>query len=99
MSIERIHDRKDEEIHEGDWVWTRFRGGVREGEVSLSFFVFFYQIIDLCVQVHKIVKDEKEARDEGVANPPKVGLFLGYQLRCANLAGRLYGPAWGSCRA
>ncbi|QKX62437.1 uncharacterized protein TRUGW13939_09598 [Talaromyces rugulosus] len=54
MSIERIHDRKDEEIHEGDWVWTRFRGGVREGEV------------------HKIVKDEKEARDEGVANPPKV---------------------------
>ncbi|CRG89800.1 hypothetical protein PISL3812_06839 [Talaromyces islandicus] len=54
MSAEHIRDRKDEEIHEGDWVWTRFRGGVREGEVQ------------------RIVRDEEEARDEGVANPPKV---------------------------
>lgn len=41
MSIERIRDRKDEEIREGDWVWTRFRGGVREGEVPLSLFTLF----------------------------------------------------------
>jgi hypothetical protein len=38
MSTSSIRDRKDEEIHEGDWVWTRFRGGVREGEVPLSSF-------------------------------------------------------------
>jgi hypothetical protein len=34
MSVERVKDRKDEDIHEGDHVWTRYRGGVREGDVS-----------------------------------------------------------------
>ena len=34
MSVERVKDRKDEDINEGDHVWTRYRGGVREGDVS-----------------------------------------------------------------
>ncbi|KAE8554498.1 hypothetical protein TMatcc_005964 [Talaromyces marneffei ATCC 18224] len=54
MSVERVKDRKDEDIQEGDHVWTRYRGGVREGDVQ------------------KIVMDEREARQEAVANPPKV---------------------------
>lgn len=33
MSVERVKDRKDEDINEGDHVWTRYRGGVREGDV------------------------------------------------------------------
>lgn len=35
MSVERVKDRKDEDINEGDHVWTRYRGGVREGDVLL----------------------------------------------------------------
>jgi hypothetical protein len=28
-----VKDRKGEDINEGDHVWTRYRGGVREGDV------------------------------------------------------------------
>jgi hypothetical protein len=77
MSVERVKDRKDEDIHEGDEVWTRFRGGVRQGEVrqrdiSLPLYT---RCIDLSArgsQVEKIVTDEREAREEDVKNPPKV---------------------------
>jgi len=34
MPAERVKDRNDEDIHEGDTVGTRYRGGVREGEVD-----------------------------------------------------------------
>lgn len=44
MSVERVKDRKDEDIHEGDHVWTRYRGGVREGEVQI-YFLFSQQQI------------------------------------------------------
>ena len=33
MSVEGVKDRKGEDINEGDHVWTRYRGGVREGDV------------------------------------------------------------------
>lgn len=77
MSIERVKDRKNEDIHEGDEVWTRFRGGVRQGEVrqrdiSLR---LYPRCIDLSArgsQAKKIVTDEREAREEDVKNPPKV---------------------------
>lgn len=82
MSVERVKDRKDETIQEGDHVWTRFRGGVREGEVwsesSWVYIIFSLFLItdDSCtMQVQKVVMDEHEAREEEVANPPKVGLI------------------------
>jgi hypothetical protein len=33
MSIERVKDCKGEDIHEDDYVATRYRGGTREGVV------------------------------------------------------------------
>ena len=35
MADENIKDKHGEEIHEGDVVGTRFRGGTREGEGNL----------------------------------------------------------------
>ncbi|KAL2003121.1 hypothetical protein VTN02DRAFT_4982 [Thermoascus thermophilus] len=54
MSVERVKDKNGETIQEGDFVFTKYRGGSHEGEVE------------------KIVMDEHGAREEGVANPPKV---------------------------
>ncbi|KAL2218024.1 hypothetical protein M432DRAFT_616185 [Thermoascus aurantiacus ATCC 26904] len=54
MSVERVQDKRGENIKEGDYVFTKYRGGSHEGEVE------------------KIVMDERGAREEGVANPPKV---------------------------
>ncbi|KAL1861915.1 hypothetical protein Plec18167_001298 [Paecilomyces lecythidis] len=54
MSTERVKDKKGENINEGDYVATKYRGGTHQGEAD------------------KIVTDEKGAREEGVANPPKV---------------------------
>ncbi|EAW11816.1 DUF2945 domain-containing protein [Aspergillus clavatus NRRL 1] len=54
MSVERVKDKRGEDINVGDDVWTRYRGGSHEGEVE------------------KIVMDQAEAREENVANPPKV---------------------------
>ncbi|RJE18921.1 hypothetical protein PHISCL_08739 [Aspergillus sclerotialis] len=34
MSVERVKDKKGESIKEGDYVWTRYRGGSHEGEVE-----------------------------------------------------------------
>ncbi|GIJ91549.1 hypothetical protein Asppvi_010516 [Aspergillus pseudoviridinutans] len=53
MSSERVKDKKGETINEGDYVYTRYRGGSHEGEVE------------------KIVRDQAEADEENVANPPK----------------------------
>lgn len=38
MSAERVKDKKGETINEGDYVYTRYRGGSHEGEVPRSFF-------------------------------------------------------------
>ncbi|GAD93732.1 hypothetical protein [Paecilomyces variotii No. 5] len=54
MSTERVKDKKGENINEGDYVATKYRGGTHQGEADT------------------IVTDEKGAREEGVANPPKV---------------------------
>jgi hypothetical protein len=43
MSVERVKDRKDENINEGDHVWTQYRGGVREGDVLIHFPFLFRQ--------------------------------------------------------
>lgn len=50
MSVERVKDRKDEDINEGDHVWTRYRGSVREGDVHAHspFFFFFLESQSLC---------------------------------------------------
>ncbi|KAL2012751.1 hypothetical protein VTN00DRAFT_276 [Thermoascus crustaceus] len=56
MSVEKVKDKNGENIQEGDFVFTKYRGGSHEGEVE------------------KIVMDERGAREEGVANPPKVGV-------------------------
>lgn len=83
MSVERAKDRKDETIQEGDHVWTRFRGGVREGEVWPKSSWVYTTLASLLItddsctmQVQKVVLDEHEARKEEVANPPKVSLVL-----------------------
>ncbi|RMJ23003.1 hypothetical protein PHISP_06117 [Aspergillus sp. HF37] len=55
--VDRVKDKKGEDIGEGDFVWTRYRGGSHEGEVE------------------NIVKDQAGAREAGVANPPKVGVY------------------------
>ncbi|EAW19427.1 DUF2945 domain-containing protein [Aspergillus fischeri NRRL 181] len=34
MSVERVKDKKGENINEGDHVYTRYRGGSHEGEVE-----------------------------------------------------------------
>ncbi|KAJ5612815.1 hypothetical protein N7510_006009 [Penicillium lagena] len=34
MSAERVQDKNGEPIMEGDYVYTRFRGGTHEGEVK-----------------------------------------------------------------
>ncbi|KKA17573.1 hypothetical protein T310_8489 [Rasamsonia emersonii CBS 393.64] len=34
MSVEQVKDEKGEDIKEGDFVWTRYRGGTREGVVD-----------------------------------------------------------------
>jgi hypothetical protein len=31
--VDRVKDKKGENIGEGDFVWTRYRGGSHEGEV------------------------------------------------------------------
>ena len=36
FSVERVNDKKGERITEGDYVWTRYRGGTHEGKVFLS---------------------------------------------------------------
>jgi hypothetical protein len=33
MSAERVKDKKGETINEGDYVYTKYRGGSHEGEV------------------------------------------------------------------
>ena len=66
---------------EGDHVWTRYRGGVREGDVSfppnplqttLTLLSDLTNMFQSRLKVQKIVMDEREAREEVVANPPKV---------------------------
>lgn len=37
MSVDRVKDKKGEGINEGDNVWTKYRGGSHEGEVSHTY--------------------------------------------------------------
>lgn len=48
MSAERVKDKKGESITEGDYVWTRYRGGSHEGEVSYSI-TFIYICANLLI--------------------------------------------------
>jgi len=34
MSVERVQDKRGENIKEGDYVFTKYRGGSHEGEVG-----------------------------------------------------------------
>lgn len=35
MSVERVKDKKGENINEGDYVATKYRGGTHQGEVCI----------------------------------------------------------------
>lgn len=75
MSAEGVKDKNGETIYEDDFVFTRYRGGSHQGKVNSTLFLLSAVLSDLDVldsQVEKIVMDAAGAREEGVANPPKV---------------------------
>jgi len=71
---DQVQDKTGNPIEVGDTVFTKFRGGHREGKVIPS--PLFH---DVCLnnaeiwKVEKIVTTKEEAEKEGVKNPPKVG--------------------------
>lgn len=75
MSVEEIQDKNGNDITEGDFVYTKYRGGSHEGKVG------FHNESFVCAnvlrhkltrkQVEMIVKDQATAQHEGVASYPK----------------------------
>ena len=75
ITMERVRDKNGETIYEDDLVSTRYRGGSHRGKVihSLPRGIILPALLLITPdQVEKIVTDEAGAREEGVANPPKV---------------------------
>lgn len=71
MPAEQVRDKHGEPIHEDDSVSTRYRGGSHRGRVIKCYITPLF-MISLTDQVEKIVTDQAGAREEEVANPPKV---------------------------
>jgi predicted HAD superfamily phosphohydrolase YqeG len=73
-------DKHGQEINVGDHVYTKIRGGHREGEVS----IYKWPIMDnICnsssLKVEQVVETQEEAKEAGVKNPPKVRTWT-YQM-------------------
>lgn len=81
----RVEDKEGAPIKQGDSVFTKIRGGKREGEVTLLSFSHKLEMANY-LQVDKVVMSEEEAKKENVKNPPKVWIllcFLGSQTKLA----------------
>jgi len=67
----RVEDKEGAPIKQGDSVFTKIRGGKREGEVTLLSLSHKLEMANY-LQVDKVVMSEEEAKKENVKNPPKV---------------------------
>jgi hypothetical protein len=68
-------DKHGQEINVGDHVYTKIRGGRREGEVGhLKYSTLSRVILSKCPfpKVEEIVETQQQAKDADVKNPPKV---------------------------
>jgi hypothetical protein len=86
MSVGNVQDKLGKEILEGDFVFTKFRGGSHEGKVGFS--LHRWPVYRPCwnpmtqidhQQVELIVKDEETARREGLSTYPKARPDLAMQ--------------------
>jgi hypothetical protein len=70
---EQVKDKFGNPIAIGDEVFTKIRGGRREGKVRFGPFQNRFPIHTEICKVEMIVTTEAEAQKEDVKNPPKVG--------------------------
>lgn len=78
MERGEVLDKNGNVIHEGDYVFTRMRGGTHEGKVSwerrrTDFTVPRFSANSWSfAQVDEIITDEQRAQERDVKHPPKV---------------------------
>ena len=68
----KVEDRVGTPIEEGDTVFTKIRGGKREGKVSIPSFTWLIVRQLKPMQVYKIDVNEEDAKRDHVKHPPKV---------------------------
>lgn len=95
--MDEIKDKYGNAIHQGDHVYTKIRGGRHEGEVTYPNQPHYEQkkqhALTLLSQVEKIVKNQAEAEEEDVKNPPKVRYRLSSRATiCTNVSLTTPGP-------
>lgn len=76
---DQIVDKHGNPIREGDYVFTKIRGGSHEGKVCPKQWCISYLSLDGAVNIHitdiqvqEIVTDEQRAEERSVKHPPKV---------------------------
>ena len=83
MEASKITDKHGNVIHEGDYVFTKIRGGTHEGKVSQKCHAGSISAGTICadwkcgllltsMQVEEIVTDDQRAKERSVKHPPKV---------------------------